>query len=310
MTENDLLYGSSFFIQDVLERAADGFTNRAYEKGLEFIIDVGPEANLEVRGSENTLQRILEHLLGNAIQYTERGEIIVSAGVADASRASATIRFDVKDSGAGVFSEPQLAVLNPNFSASASGFALMDLPENGGLLQAQELIACLGGKLSVWCEPGAGSVFSFAVPFDVVIRKSYGTEEAADEWAEDFRVLLAEDHEVTRRLLCAKLRQAKINVVSAENFEELVQQIEDASAGNHPFSVIIADSDLPTNDGSRVDLALSERFGSMTLPMVLLNGAAQEPGEDRVAGESATAQVGKPVKQTELWRAIRSCIVS
>jgi len=301
MTENDLLYSSSFFIQDVLERAADGFINRAYEKGLEFVIDVGPEANLEVRGSENTLQRILEHLLGNAVQYTEQGEIIVSAGVADASRASATIRFDIKDSGAGVFAQPQLAVLNPTFSACAP----MELPQNGGLLQAQELIACLGGKLSVRSEPGAGSVFSFAVPFDVVVRKGSETEEAAAEWADDFRVLLAEDHEITRRLLCAKLRQAKITVVSAENFSELVRQLEDASAENSPFSVIIADSGLPTDDGRRVDHALTERFGHQNFPVVLLNGALQDSEE-----ENGATQVSKPVKQDELWRAIRACIAA
>ncbi len=299
MTENDLLYGSSFFIQSVLERAADRFANQAFEKGLELIVDVGPQANLEVRGSENSLQRILEHLLSNAIQYTDRGEIILSAGVADASRANATIRFDVQDSGAGVFQEPQLAVLNADFPQCAS----LNLPEKGGLVQAQELIACLGGKLSVRCDQGAGSTFSFSIPFDKVVRKAAEDEDACGPWSDNLRVLLVDDHEVTRRLLCAKLREAKIQVVSAGNFEELVQRLGDATGDDKPFSMVIADSGLQTADGKRVDRALCDLFGDRNLPVLLLNAAATEREET-----DCTAQIAKPVKQTELWQAIRACV--
>jgi signal transduction histidine kinase/DNA-binding response OmpR family regulator len=309
------LDSSDFDLRLLVEELTELLAQRAHAKGLELVCRIDTRVPSRLHGDPGRLRQILTNLIGNAIKFTERGEIVVEVrGEApDASQENAmgldsslpaapvTLRFSVTDTGIGIQPEQQ-ARLFQAFS-QADGSTTRRYGGTGlGLAICKELAQMMGGEIGLESQPGAGSKFWFTARLD-----------AADDSAEPvmppldlagLRVLIVEDNPTNRSILSQQLGAWGIEHSAAADGAQALQILAAASANAERFEVAIIDMKMPGMNGVELARAIKANPETAPLRLIMLTslGAQGEIAEARSAGFQA--YLNKPVRHTELHNAI------
>src|SRR4030095_7331895 len=189
-------------LHDVLEEVGELMTTRAHEKKLELLVQVDPRVPSVVRGDPTRLRQVLVNIVGNAIKFTERGEVLLRVTVEELKYLKATIRFEIKDSGIGI-SPDGLKRLFQSFSQVDASTTRKFGGTGLGLAISKRLIEKMGGTIEVGSDPGKGSTFRFVLPLPLPTTK---TANAAEADLKGVRVLAVDDHPVNRLILKETLK--------------------------------------------------------------------------------------------------------
>ena len=299
------LENTDFSLDEVLEQLSNVFALKAAEKNLELLFHVHPDVPAFLRGDPLRLRQILINLTGNALKFTESGEIIVSIKQLESDGTRICLQFSVTDTGIGM-TDTQVAKLFNSFS-QADGSTTRKYGGTGlGLVICKRLVNMMQGDIQVESTHGSGSKFTFSAVFTASPR-SLDETFTIPEWMRGLRTLIVDDSVVSRRILRYALESFSMSIATVSSGEEAVAAIADAPA-EAPFQLILMDMEMAGLDGietSKKILAESRRDHAPKIIMVTAYG------QERVAKEAATAGIHgflvKPVSKAALFGAIHEC---
>ena len=288
-------------VEDLIEEAAQSMAPRAHEKGLELTCKIAPEVPRRIRADPVRLRQVLLNLLGNAIKFTERGEVTVAlergGERASLEGAPCVLRFTVTDSGIGISAEAQTRLFQA-FS-QADGSTTRRYGGTGlGLAVCKQLVEMMGGEIGIESEPGRGSRFWFTICADA-LEDQNSTPARANLLG--VRVLIVEDNATNRTILQHQIAMLGASGECAEDGVAGLAAMRAAAAQGRPYHVAVIDMKMPRMNGgdlvraARADGALRD----MRLVILTSVAAAGEAAATRAAG--ADAYLVKPVRRAELF---------
>ena len=291
-----------FVLRDMLEDTLRALAVRAQQKGLELACHVASEVPDALIGDAERLRRIVVNLVGNAIKFTESGEVVLNASVESRTNEDVVLHFSVTDTGIGIPREKQKAI----FEAFAQGDASTTRKYGGtglGLSISSQLSELMGGRIWLESEPGRGSAFHFTV------RLGLQTSAIAEQVPVpvkllDLPVLVVDDNSTSRKILEEMLTNWKMKPVGAGSGPAALEALKRAQKKGEPFRLVLADGHMPGMDGFDLSTSLHKDAHLRGVTVILLTFAGRREDQARAKSAGAAAAVTKPVKQSELWDAI------
>ncbi len=292
---------TEFRPQELLAKTTKMLIVRAQQKGIVLRSEVHPDLAPLVCGDEFRLRQILVNLVGNAIKFTDRGEVVVRAE--PYAEGAATVHFSVADTGIGIPRSKRQAIFNA--FEQVDGSATRRYGGTGlGLAIASKLVAMMGGRIWLDSELGRGSTFHFTVPLAAVtseaapVRTIHDTEPRT---LPALKILLAEDNIVNQRLAMRLLQKHGHSVTVANNGQEALAALEVDT-----FHLILMDVQMPLLDGFEATAAIRERecHTGARMPIVALTAHAIKGDEERCLEAGMDAYVSKPLRTADLFDAI------
>jgi PAS domain S-box-containing protein len=316
---------ADFSLRSALDDTLRALAVRAHKKGLELVCHVQPHAPDALVGDPGRLRQILLNLVGNAVKFTENGEVVVRVDAVPnaASAREVGVRFTVRDTGIGIPPDKQEKIFRAFEQEDASttrkygGTGL-------GLTIASRLAALMGGQITVESEPGRGSTFAFTARFG---RQPNPQDRATAGWSPDvkhnlsvlvvddnaanghipvpvassLRILAAEDNEFNAQLLEQLLVRRGHHVRLASNGREALSLVE-----NGAIDLLLLDVHMPELDGFQVIKAIRERERSAGghLPVIALTARSRKEDRERCIAAGMDGFLAKPIQAASLWAAI------
>ncbi len=257
-------------LNDLLENVADLFNIRAEEKGIELVLDVAPDIPEHLIGDPLRIGQVMNNLVGNAVKFTEHGEIHIKVEQLVLHDGRSTLRFTVRDTGIGM-SHEQTARLFQAFTQADSSITRRFGGTGLGLSISQKLVEKMGGEISVVSEPGLGSSFSFTITLAVSTRARIDRSPAE---LRGMRVLVVDDLDISRSALRELLQAWRFEVSEASSGEEALALIEQrASQPDKNFELVLLDWKMPGMSGVEVARRLSEmseQNETAKLPVIIM----------------------------------------
>jgi two-component system, sensor histidine kinase and response regulator len=293
------LFAVPFDPRDLIDELTDLFSAQCARKGLEYIYFVADEVPQQVQGDPVRLRQVLINLIGNAIKFTERGEIVIELSVAGGDREHVLLEFAIEDTGIGIKPEHREQLFRSFHQVDGS----MTRARGGsglGLAISKELVELMGGSISVESEWGRGSRFAFTAEFD----RPAGELEAprpARHIGRRLRVLLADTNGSSANVISLYLANWGVDATLAANAADAAQAAQAAAAAGAPFEVAILDAKGLGNGAVELvhRLRATDREGKLDL--VILLGLESLMVDHRFEQLGVTAILPKPVRPSELF---------
>ena len=295
-----------FDLRGVVEDVAVLLAGRAFEKGLEITSLVEYDVPEALRGDPGRLRQILTNLVGNAIKFTEHGEVVLHVSLVEDRDREVTIRISVEDTGIGMTEEQREKVFGSFSQADASttrkygGTGL-------GLTISKQLTELMGGEMDVESTPGVGSTFSFTVPLE---KQPEGARKAPEVLTDlrGLRVLVVDDNLTNRRVFSRQLASWDIDSESAEGGLEALGLMRQAAERGEPFDAAILDMQMPEIDGMELARHIKADPDVRSTRLALLTSIGQRGDGAEAQRCGIAAYLTKPVRQAEL-RAVLETIM-
>ncbi len=301
------LEATDFNLGDLIEKLCETMALRAHNKNIELVCRVMPDVPQDLIGDPLRLQQILINLMGNAIKFTERGEILLEVRKVEDSVAiegngrSCLVHFSVKDTGIGIPSD-KLGQIFESFTQFDSSVTRKYGGTGLGLTISRQLVELMGGRLTVESEIGSGSTFSFSIRFE--LQRSVH-ERRVTMNMQGLKALVVDDNATNRLILNETLTRWGIQVTEAKSGEAALQEVE---AGT-PFDFVILDKRMPDMDGFEVATTMREGSSLTDATILMLTSESRADDVRRAKELCISRYLVKPVKPVELLRAIQSLVL-
>jgi two-component system, sensor histidine kinase and response regulator len=291
-----------FDLVHTIESTLDILAGRAFGKGIELINSIPPDIPTRLRGDPGRLRQILTNLVGNAIKFTDEGEVVVSVRKESETATDTVLKFCVHDTGIGIAPEAQTRIFDAFSQADCSTHRKFG-GSGLGLAIAKRLAEILQGEIGVQSTPGTGSTFWFTARFEKQVVNQAG---AYSRNLFAVRVLVVDDNATNRRILCHQILSWQMHPASAADGPEALRVLRAAAQAGRPYDLALLDVEMPGIDGLTLAREIkSDPIISSTRLVILTSiGDACSTEEMRLA-EIDTYLV-KPVKQNRLF----DCLVN
>jgi signal transduction histidine kinase/DNA-binding response OmpR family regulator len=291
-----------FELEHEIETALKTVALRAHEKGLELLCDIRPGVPAGLVGDPTRLRQVLVNLLGNAIKFTERGEVVVRVDVDPEQADPGMLHFSVSDTGMGIATaklESIFAAFTQADNSTTRRFGGTGL----GLTICKRLVELMGGNIGVESAEGRGTTFHFTA--------RYGLEHDLDDRDRsippDVRgipVLVVDDNATNRRILAEHLFRFGMRPIAVEGARAALQELERAKATHTPFGLIIVDYHMPGMDGLMLAERIREMPGLSGSTVMMLSSGGQSGDAARCRELGLAAYLTKPISQKVLYQTV------
>src|SRR6266852_1555718 len=293
-----------FNLRDCLETTLKTLAIRADEKGLELLCEIAREVPEVLSGDSGRLRQILMNLIGNAIKFTDKGEVALKVQVEAAHTRDRTLRFTVADSGIGIPKEKLEVIFHP-FSQADTSTTRKYGGTGLGLTISNRLVGMMGGGISVESEPGRGSQFQFTVRVGIADTKVIEVGAIAPpEILRAVRVLVVDENRTHRRILEGMLGRWEMKSSSVQDGEEALTKLSEAQEAGEPFALILMDMHMPQMDGFELIERIRQSPGSSAATIMMITSAGHRGDAARCKELGVAAYLMKPIRQSELREAI------
>ena len=290
-----------FDLDEVFNSVAVVTSEKAEEKGLEYLFDIGADVPRRLKGDPLRLGQVLINLVNNAIKFTSHGEVCLECRVVRQNDKSKTLRFEVRDTGVGMTEEQSSKLFMP-FSQGDESTTRKFGGTGLGLSICKGMVDLMGGEISLNSQEGRGTSVVFEIPFDFteVEQASFNRE-----LFENLRILIVDDHPLAARLLAEKLRFYGIGCDTVNSGEQALSMIIASDAGKR-YDAVFVDLHMPSMDG--VELISCIRGANLrVLPKIALVGAtARESLNYREEATVSDAYLDKPFNTSNVF----DCLVN
>ena len=288
-----------FDLRSTVEGAAELLAPKAYEKGLRLAGFVAPDVPGLLRGDPGRLRQVLVNLAGNAVKFTERGEVVMRVELLGGDQRTATLRFSVTDTGIGI-PAPHLSRLFQPFT-QMDGSTTRRFGGTGlGLAISKQLVELMGGEIGADSVVGEGSTFWFTVPMgkqpETTARQVFTFADV-----EGRRVLVVDDFATNRQLVVALLSKWGCRSAEASSSADALRLLGEAAAAGDPFDAAVLDMQMPDVDGCMLGRQIKADPLVAGTALVMMTSIGQ-PGDGRAARNAGfAAYLTKPVKSQHLY---------
>jgi two-component system, sensor histidine kinase and response regulator len=292
---------SAFDLRTIVEEVTEAFSDLAYGKGLELACFVPADLPTALVGDPGRLRQILTNLIGNAIKFTECGEVGVRLQIIEQNVSSALISFEVSDTGIGIPAEKREQI----FEAFTQADGSTTRPYGGtglGLTIAKHFCEMMGGAIHVMSDPDVGSTFRFTARFELQNEVANKTEIASRACG-GVRVLVVSDNALNREILIDHLSARAARADQAQTGSEGLTALHAAALCGDPYRRVIIDSSLPDMSGVELSHAIKSIPANAHLQLVLLTPFGRDAGW---SGDSLVRCLTKPIRQSALWNCLTS----
>jgi two-component system, sensor histidine kinase and response regulator len=292
-----------FSLNDSLGETMKSLSLRAHQKGLELAYELQPDVPDLLVGDPGRLRQIIVNLVGNAVKFTEHGEVTVHVSLESRGAGEARMHFVIADTGIGIAAEKKATI----FEAFTQADGSMTRTYGGtglGLTISSRLVQIMGGSIWVESELGSGSRFHFTAKFgapEVASKKNLGRDARS---LRDMNVLVVDDNETNRRILVKMLSGWAARPVGVGSGAEAILALRDAQILGRGFPLILLDAQMPLMDGFALveQIKLNPQWDAATIMM--LSSAGQRGDARRCRELGVAAYLTKPVRTGELLEAI------
>jgi len=300
-----------FDLREHLAATAKILAVRAHQKGLELTCDVATGVPNRLVGDPHRLMQVLINLIGNAIKFTDKGEVGVRVtALPHDGRDGCLLHCAVWDTGIGISSDQQARIFEP--FKQADGSTTRKYGGTGlGLSISTRILDRMGGRLWVESELGRGSIFQFEVPLGAAASASVpvpvASSPAATADLRPLHLLLAEDNAVNQALAAALLRRDGHNVTIAPTGTAAVAAYTASVApGATPFDAIFMDIQMPEMSGFAATAAIRarEKNGGAAIPIIAMTAHAMQGDQERCLAAGMDDYIPKPIKAEDLRRSL------
>ena len=288
-----------FLLRDALCDTLNPLALRAGSKGVELAYDVAADVPDALVADVHRLRQVIVNLVGNAIKFTDKGEVVLSVHVAETSGEERTLAVAVRDTGVGIPPAAAARLFKPFEQADAAttrkygGTGL-------GLAISKQLVELMGGHIRLDSEPGRGSTFTFTTRVKIGTARSPVRADDAAHLLGDKTALIVDDNDTNRRILETMLRHWGLRTVSADSAAHALAALDRSASAGQPVSLIISDLHMPEMDGFDLIAAVRRHATFESVPVMLLTSSAS-PGDQKRGEElRIAARLLKPVKQSLL----------
>jgi PAS domain S-box-containing protein len=321
---------TTFLLRDTLGDTMKALALRAQQKGLELAYDIAPDVPDALIGDPGRLRQILVNLVGNAIKFTERGEVVVrvfssedketrrqgdkekesghegapATVTADSVSLSpslpVSLSFEVRDTGIGIPAAKQATIFQPFEQVDASttrrygGTGL-------GLSISARLVELMGGRIWVESEPGQGTTFHFTARLEQGEQPSVSAASVEPAHIHGLSVLVVDDNATNRRILEEMLTHWQMKPTVVASGQAALAELERAAAAGEPYALVLTDSQMPEMDGFGLAEQIRQRPKLVGATVLMLSSADPAGSTARCREMGVAAWLTKPVKQSELW---------
>jgi PAS domain S-box-containing protein len=294
----------SFSLPDCIESALEPLAFRAQQKSLELTWAFQPDIPELLLGDPTRLRQILINLIGNAVKFTKEGEVNVRARRMPSQGDLVPIRFTVTDTGIGIPKEKHDQVFDAFSQADSS--TTREFGGTGlGLSISMRLIRLMKGEIGLESTPGAGTTFTFTVPFGIGLALPQRAAAMAYPKIAMKKVLVVDDLEINRDLLTHVLSQWGLQAVSAASGLEALDLFKESLKQHAPFSALIVDQDMPGIPGLELAESIRATAGNGQPAIVLLSCAPSLTDPAHAKSLRIERIVYKPIRRATLHEAIR-----
>jgi two-component system sensor histidine kinase/response regulator len=294
-----------FDLRTSLEDLAAFLVYRAREKGLELNVLIAAGVPSALRGDPGRLRQVLTNLVGNAIKFTERGEVSIDVAVEAEDEATVTLRFCVRDTGVGI-SPDQIERLFEPFTQADLSTTRVYGGTGLGLSIVKGLVQAMGGCVGVESDVGGGSTFWFTV---AMAKGSPGSAVLYERDAgsiSGLRILAVDDNETNRRVLAGMLESWGCRHTEVATAEAALRLLREAAAEGDPFRIAVLDKHMPHFDGEMLGATIRDDVKLRDAALVMMTSGPARGDAARVAKAGFAAYLVKPVRQSQL----HDCLVA
>lgn len=294
-----------FNLEDLMSEILKSCALRAHQKGVELMcyIDTGVPHN--VRSDPERLRQVLVNLIGNAIKFTDRGEVIARIEVESQTASYAILHFQVQDTGIGIPIDKQAIIFEP--FAQADGSCTRKYGGTGlGLTISRRTVEMLGGTMWVESSPGKGSAFHFRFPVEV---SQASLPRESGSWIEPLEgvpILIVDDNPTNCRILQSVVQSWKMRSAIASSADQALTLTHAALASTSPFQLFLIDADMPGTDGFTLARTIQAAQATRSAIVMMLTSNSLHGAAVRCRESGIANYVEKPVSPKELLRSIVS----
>lgn len=292
-----------FDLRESLGEAMKSLSIRAHQKGLELVYDIQSDVPEALIGDPGRIRQVLINLVGNAIKFTEKGEVFINVQEESKEDASSFLHFTVKDTGIGVPLEKQQKIFEA-FSQVDGSMARKYGGTGLGLTICTRLVAMMGGRIWVESQPGMGSTFHFTLRLAVQDNLSRAPVSIQPEQLRDLHTLIVDDNFTNRTVLSGMLTRWGMRPTAVEGGRAALQALEVAKSTGRPFPLILLDGQMPEMDGFTLAERIKKDPGLVGATVMMLTSAGHLGDAARCRELGISAYLVKPIRQGELLQAI------
>jgi len=295
-----------FVLRDFLGESIRILAIRAHEKGLELAYRVAPDVPDRLLGDPARFRQVLLNLAGNAIKFTDHGEVVVSVTKEQLSETGAILHFSVRDTGIGIPQDKHSSIFHA--FQQADGSTSRRFGGTGlGLAVSSQLVELMGGRIWLESEPGKGSIFHFSARFKM-------DQDAADVMPPqpDFdvsgqRVLVVDDNPTHLQIIRELLENWNMSPISAVDANEAQRLLSVSDSTAPQFKLAIIDADMPESDGFKLAFGIN-KMTSLELPIIMMLTHSSLRSHPDFKGIGVKATVTKPVRASDLLESIKTAL--
>ena len=291
-----------FDLRRTVEDVTAMLAQRAHAKKLELACYIAPGVPEMVRSDPIRVRQVLVNLVGNAIKFTERGEVVVSVGLVSGEGGVSMLRFEVRDTGIGIARDKQGTLFQP-FTQADSSTSRRFGGSGLGLSIARRLVELMNGHIDLESQEGQGSRFWFTLP---VMMSGQALRRNPNRNFPGTRVLVVDDNATNRIILHRYLTSWSSQSSSAASGEEALAKLQDAAISGRPYEVALLDLNMPGMDGYELVRQIQSDPALAAMPLVMLSSSVQDPL--RMKGLRVDIWLDKPVRQSDLHDAISTVL--
>jgi PAS domain S-box-containing protein len=291
-------------VRDIIEEALELMAERAHSKGVEMLCHVPPDIPVALKGDPVRLRQIFINLIGNAVKFTENGEIVISARPLEITEEDVRLSFSIKDTGIGIGEEQQKSIFDAFVQADNStkrkygGTGL-------GLAIVKQLVELMGGTISLESTPGKGTLFNFTACFKKQMFQ-YQTVFDQHQLLDGLRILIIDDNATNRIILHEQLTSWGVINECAENARSALAMLHSAAVNGYPYDIAILDMQMPEMDGLELAREIKRDRSIAATKLIMLSSIGLYINIDNAHEVGLEHILTKPVRQSYLY----NCLVT
>jgi signal transduction histidine kinase/DNA-binding response OmpR family regulator len=296
---------TDFDLEDLMMEILKSCALRAHQKGLELMCEIGKDVPVTLRSDAERLRQVLLNLIGNAVKFTDQGEVVARINLESRTPTDLTLHFEVQDTGIGIPLDKQAVIFEP--FAQADGSCTRKYGGTGlGLTISRRSVETMGGTMWVESHTGSGSSFHFRITLQAAQPLSAHETDPAIEQLKGVRALIVDNNQTNCRILQDLLRSWKLQPSVAWDAGSALRLFQNSIASSLPFKLMLIDADMPGTDGFTLAQSLRNEQSQKSAIIMMLTSNSLHGAAIRCHELGISHYLEKPISPKHLLQSIGS----